>query len=177
MAVAIVVTLPSQPSDGSVTFVPLGGDGFSAPTSAYALQNLKVTGDATGGAASLTANLDNRFCSLVSFVSFRITQTTSADADFRLAITSAAGGVQTPQILESGPVTAISATVSTATINKTLQLQPMMLPGAGNSGAIDVDFLNVDTDIYRISALIYNFNIRVRELTPMGPLLWARGAT
>lgn len=177
MAVASTFTLPAQPAVGTLTYVPLGGNGFTAPHAAYAVQNFRLTGDVSGGSVKGTIVLDNRFCSLVSFVSFRIGQGTSADADYRLVVSSDAGGVQIPQILESDLLTAISATVSTSTINHTSVLTPMMLPGAGNVGSIQLEFLNVDDDDYRISALIYVFDIRVRETTPMGPLLWSRGAT
>ncbi len=121
--------------------------------------------------------MDPRFCSLVSYVSFRILQATSADAEFRMTIGPQSGGVQIPQILESGLQVAISSTVSNSEVNRTMKVQPLMMPGAGQAGQVRLDFLNVDTDTYNVSMYIYLFNIRVRELTSMGQLLWARGAT
>ncbi len=176
MAVASTFEPPAQPTTGALTYVPLGGDGYSAPLAAYSIQNHAVTGDATGGAASLTVDMDPRFCSLVSFVSFSILQATSADAEYSLKIGSSTG-TQIPSILHSDLQVAVSSTVSSKEINKTFNLIPMMMPGAGQAGQINLLVKNVDTDIVRLSALIYLFNIRVRELTAMGPLLWSRGAT
>lgn len=177
MAVTTTFTPPAQPTTGTLTYVPLGGDGYTAPQAAYAVLNHAVVGDATGGAATVLIEMDPRFCSLVSFVSFAVLQATSADIDYRLTVGISTGGTQIPAHQESGVVVAISSTVSNAEINKTSAVAPMMLPGAGQAGRISLSFLNVDTDTYRVSALIYLFNIRVRETTPMGPLLWARGAT
>lgn len=177
MAVASSVTLPSQPTLGSLTYVPLGGDGFSAPHSAYALQNHAVDGAAGGGANALTVKMDPRFCALVSFVTVQIEQTSSADADVRIVVTSQTGGVQIPQLTFSDQVTAISKTVNQASIGVTWNPPALILPGAGQAGQIVVQTLNVDDDLAKLSCLIYNFDIRVRELTAMGPLLWARGST
>jgi hypothetical protein len=177
VAVSSTVVLPAQPTDGVVTYVPLGGDGLTAPQGAYAVVNFELTGASGGGASTLIVQMDPRYCSLVAFASFRILQTTSADADFRLTVGSQTGGRQIPQLLESGPVVAISSVVSNSEINKTLKLQPLILPGAGNVGQLRLDTLNVENDVTMLSALIYLFDIRVRELTPMGPLLFARGAT
>lgn len=177
MSVNSTVVLPAQPSSGTVTYVPLGGDGFTAPQAAYSVQNHAVTGDAGGGNLSVTVDMDPRFVSLVSFVSFRNAQATPGDAGYRLVVSTAAGGPQIPQLLESNVLTAISGTISSSTINHTAKLQPMLLPGAGNSGRVVVQMLNVLADLLQMSALIYLFDIRVRETTGMGPLLWARGAT
>jgi len=177
VAVTETFTPPGQPTSGSLTYVPLGGDGYSAPQAAYAVQNHAVTGDASGGRATLSVVMDPRFCSLVSFCSFQIQQGTSADAEYRLTVGSDTGGTQIPPTVESGPVEAVVSLVSSSEINKTSPIVPMMLPGAGQVGRIRYEFLNVDGDVFSMSALIYLFNIRVRELTPMGGLLWARGAT
>ncbi len=49
MAVSTTFTPPAQPTAGNLTYVPLGGDGFSAPLAAYAVQDFQDIGDATGG--------------------------------------------------------------------------------------------------------------------------------
>jgi len=52
----------------------------------------------------------------------------------------------------------------------------VILPGSENT-ALTVFAANVDGDEYFLDAFIFLFDIRARELTPMGPLLWARGST
>lgn len=177
MSTSATFTPPAQPATGTLTLVPLGGDGFTAPQTAYAINNFQHTGTSGGGKNTMTIEMDDRFCSLVSFISFGILQGTSTDAEFRLQVGSSTGGVQIPSLSEGGLVEAISSTVSNQEISKTINLIPMMMPGAGNAGRIQLEFLNIENDVYRISTLIYLFNIRVRELTPMGPLLWARGSS
>lgn len=177
MAVASSVTLPAQPTDGTMTLVPLGGDGFTAPHSAYAIQNHRVDGASGGGAAVLTVIMDDRYCSLVQFVTIRNDQVASADADLRLIITAKSGGTQIPQQTLSGPISAISATVNPSTIGVTWNPTPILLPGGSNAGQLVASMLNVENDEYRLSTMIYLFDISVRERTPMGQLLWSRGAT
>lgn len=177
MAVSEDFTLPAQPTSGSVVFVPLGGDGFTAPRFAYMLNKVALTGDVSGGAATITARMDLRFVSLVSYVTGQIQQGTSADAEHRFTLSSDFVAEQVSQ----GDITAISSTIAAFEIAKTWFPAPVLLPGGNLSASersrIIMKFLNVDDDVYEMAALIYCFDIRVREETPMGPLLWARGAT
>lgn len=177
MAVAESVTLPAQPSSGSVTFVPLGGDGFTAPQHAYAIQNMAATGAAGGGALSASILMDPRYVSLVAFATMRLVQAADTAIDVRFVIGPQAGGVQIPQIIQQRLVTDIASGITSSTISDSFNPTPLLLPGAGQAGSLSVAVVNVDTDILNLSAYIYCFNIRVRELTPMGPLLWSRGAT
>jgi len=177
MAVTDTVVLPAQPTTGALTFVPLGGDGFTAPHSAYVLNNQQVTSDASGGATSLIAQMDPRFVSLVSFGSMRMIQAADTAVDVRWVIGPATGGVQIPQIIRQGLITDIASGITSSTISDVFNPTPLLLPGAGQTGQLLCQVVNVDTDILLMSAYIYNFDIRVRELTPMGPLLWSRGAT
>ncbi len=117
--------------------------------------------------------MDDRYTALVSYVTTSIVQVASADADFRSVI---AVGTSWPTISDSGLITAINASVSGNTVTRTWEPAPAVLPGGKLRPLIQCQFLNVDADVYTMSALIYLFNIRSRELTPMGPLLWARGS-
>lgn len=173
IAVSSAVTLPAQPTTGTVSWIPLGGDGYVSPMAAYAVVGHSVTGAVGGGSATLQVVMDSRFTSLVSWVTWANTQVASADADFRVTI----GGPGVPTQAESGLITAIAADVSTATISRTWNPNPSILPGGANPASIQMSMLNVDADVYSLSCLIYLFNIRAREITPMGPLLFARGAT
>lgn len=172
MSVSSAVTLPAQPTSGVVRYVPMGGDGFYSPQAAYHVSNHAVTGDASGGNATLQVVMDDRHCSLLSYLTISIIQGTSADADVRLSLASG----QTPLQAFQGPVVAISATVIGQTITKTWNPPAYLIPGGPNVGTIECRALNVDGDVYRIGALIYLFDIRAREETPMGPLLFSRGS-
>lgn len=175
MAVSETIVLPNQPSSGRLTRIPLGGDGFYAPTAAYAVTNFALTGDVSGGAVTHLVTMDNRFCSLVSWISFTIAQATAADADFRVSIGGTTGII--PVFVENNAAVATSAVVNALTVGKTIVPPPAVLPGGGDPGIIAVRTLNVDTDVVTMNAMIYIFNIRAREKTPMGPLLWARGSS
>ena len=177
MAVAQTITLPAQPADGAVQYVPLGGDGFRAPFAAYSVINMEVDHDASGGACSQTIQMDMRYVSLVSFIRSGVDQGTPADADFRHNIV----GSSVPEQARNGAAVAISGTVAGQTVTDQWDPTPVLLPGAisdvSNLPRVSTKWLNVNGDTSKCNAVIYLFNIRVRELTPMGPLLWARGAT
>ncbi len=168
--------LPAQPAAGAVDYIPLGGNGFTAPFAAWSVEAMTVTGAPGGGAASMGVSMDMRYCSLVAFVSVSIIQVSAADADLRIQLT----GANTTDQAENVVMPSTSATVATRTIGFTWRPTPMILPGGQRDAAdlprISARMLNVDADVYELSTLIYLFNIRVREITPMGPLLWARGA-
>lgn len=176
MSVDTAVTLPAQPSAGAVTFLPLGGDGYTAPFAAYSVNGFADTGDASGTFLRLTVNMDARFCSLVAFINGQIEQGVAADAAMRLTVTG--GG--SPEQVDQGIVTAVPTAVVLSNVAQQWSPVPFVLPGGtpgGTSPRIFVRVANVDGDVVKLDALIYLFNIRVRETTPMGPLLWARGAT
>jgi len=144
-----------------------------APFAAYNVREMSITGDATAGVARMSVIMDERYCSLISYVTFQDTQVTSADADFRVRIVAP----KVATALDSGVITGISATADTTTVSRTWEPPPIVLPGGQGAGTqLVLNMLNVDLDVYALSLLIYLFDIRVRELTPMGPLLWARGS-
>ncbi len=134
---------------------------------------MAITGDASGGALVIRITMDPRFTTLVGYASFLNIQVSSADADFHLHIGSALN--RTPDQSDSGVVTAISATIDTKTITKTWFPAPILLAGGRVAPFIELRMLNVTSDVVNLSLLAYVFDIRARELTPMGPLLWARG--
>ncbi len=155
--------------------MPLGGDGFAAPFAAYAVSSHAVTGDVSGGSATLRMNMDPRFCSLVSWSTIGITQGTPADAELRGII--GANGTAVARLADQNDQTAVAATVSAQSILRTWCPTPTILPGGDVVPFCSWAMTNVDGDVYHMDAYVFLFNIRVRELTPMGPLLWARGST
>ena len=172
MAITETLVLPAQPASGTVTYVPMGGDGFSAPFAAYVINSFRQTGDAGGGSLAANVTMDQRYTSLASYVTTIVQQAIDADIDIRYRLAGAAGGGQAHgELLEF-----TSGTISAATINNTWVPEPEILPGGGGA-SISQTIVNLLNDVFDLSALIYLFDIRARELTPMGPLLWARGAT
>lgn len=176
MAVSATVSLPGQPANGVLDYIPLGGNGFTAPFAAWSLEQMTATGDATGGALTIGVNMDQRYVSLVAFITLAVLQATSADADLRIQLT----GSNTTDQGENLIMPSTSATIASRTSGTVWRPTPMLLPGGQGNPAdlprISARVLNVDTDVFELSTLIYLFNIRVREVTPMGPLLWARGS-
>lgn len=174
IAVAAAFTLPAVPgTGGTVAYVPLGGDGFRAPFAAYGIKTFAAVGDATGGSVVMTCTFDNRYCTLVSFATVQITQGTAADAGARLIIR----GNTIPTTMFQDVITSVIDDVSAFQVAKEYAFSPLIVPGGGENGQLQASFDNVDGDLYFVDSMMYLFNIRVRELTPMGPLLWARGAT
>lgn len=156
-------------------YVPLGGDGFTAPFASYVLLSHSVVGDASGGQAVLSAVMDDRYASLIAYLTATDTQATGGDAGLRLDISPDPPGRHTANLHEQ--LTVVAQAIDTLTIAHTWNPTPTVIPGGINRGRIDMSMLNVLSDDYRLSMLVYLFNIRVRELAPMGPLLWSRGAT
>lgn len=171
MTISETVQLPDQPTKGAVEFIPLGGDGFSAPKFAYTVLTAELTGDSSGGTMSMRIEMDPRWSAVVGYVTGQIVQQTPADAEHLFTIT----GDRVPTLLHQGDIT--NTVLSTSEIGFTWRPEPLVLPGGTTAvpPALQVRFLNVDGDLVRMSALIFCYDIRVRELTPMGPILWARG--
>jgi len=170
MSVQEVFTLPNQPSDGTVEFIPLGGDGFTSPIGFYQLRDIQLAGDASGGSAQFLVTMDDRYVSLVSFVTGQVVQATGADVDFRWFLS----GTFIATVIESGTDVNPSSTLGD-TPGHTWFPPPLLLPGGGAVGTATIRWPNVNTEIYDISAHIFLFNIRVREFTQLGPLFWSRG--
>lgn len=174
VAVSSTVTFPAQPAIGLLSFIPLGGDGYSAPFGAYSLLGHRVVGAAGGGTMVLRANMDPRYTSLISYITGIDSQVASADADVRLLVT--ADDSRVPPAIFSDLITGTDAVMSTNTIVKTWNPPALILPGGNSIANARFEMVNVDSDVYVMHLLVYLFNIRVRELTPQGMLLWARGS-
>lgn len=171
MSITETVVLPAQPGTGTAVYVGLGGNGYSSPFAAYAVHDFEQTGDAGAGSVTFKITMDVRYVSLVSYVTWNGNQVASADADYRLSVGSSPGA---PNWLENGVAVAIAAGVSSNTIGKTFQPTPALLPG-NQDAHINVKVKNVLNDVHKVSALIYLFRHDVRQVAPIGPLLWARG--
>lgn len=176
MATSVLRQLPAQPTSGGVVnYVPLGGDGFLAPHAAYAVSGFKLAGTNTGGAAKFTLEMDPRFVSLMSYVTLGIQQDVAADAEIAMVLNSGDGHV--PHQRFQASVVAIASDVSTPQVSATWGPNPFLMPGGAKGSQLTVSMLNVDAFDYFLSCWILLFDINVREKSPMGPLLWARGSS
>lgn len=79
MAVLNAIVLPGQPSgQGNVRLTVLGGDGNTAPFAMYTVENAQITMDVSAGLASITVEMDDRYVSLVTYLTLSIHQQTPA---------------------------------------------------------------------------------------------------
>jgi len=168
MSIDVLVVLPAVGATGIFQYVPLGGDGFTAPFAAYAIEGFGVTGDASAGHVSLGLEMDNRYVSLVSWATGGIVQGTELAADMTMSLELQS---------ETKLVTAVDPDVAAQNVRWNWVPRPFLMPGGGEVSSLEVRFLNVLNDLYRVSTMIYLYNIRVRELTPMPYLTLAPGST
>ncbi len=159
MSVAITTILPAVPAIGNVRYVPLGGDGLTAPFAQYTIVEAEVVGDASSGSARITFEMDERYCSLISYMSCEVVQGTPADATYRffVAATAAAQAGSVPTAIDTGTQSNIGALGSLTH----LWVPPgQILPGGGGS-RFAAEWVNVLADRYRLSAVVYLFDIRL----------------
>lgn len=160
MSVAVTLTLPAQPVDGTFDLVPLGGDGFIAPHSMYVLKAIGVDCDAGGGHAEVTTTFDVRYSSLVG--SFQVAMVgAGASVLFRLGLVDEKlAGIQTVNATGIDGQDSVARCIWNPT--------PFF-----KAGGIKVRAPNVDGDTLTLSAIIYNFDKRASEVVPLSQLLAA----
>lgn len=156
MAVTEIIALGDQPVTGEIRYVPLAGDGYTAPHSMY-IANIDLAQDASGGVIAIRVTRDPRWEHLVGVMAFTNTNTTAAKSQFD--ITNDA----------SGPFFIVAGT-------------PVTLPGGTQSGvwvpppiinpqSFNIRAANVDTFTLTYAALIYNFRIDASKRIPLSVLL------
>ena len=169
MSVSAQTALPAQPTTGSVALVPLGGDGWVAPHSAYTIEQT-VTHDASGGSATNEIRFDPRYTQLLSYIN--CLQTSGADA-VEVAFSVECSSNDRILVIKSLPLVAVSGL---STTNTGLWTPPAILCSAGLGVAGDLPFFrvvvdNVDTETTIMRARVYNFDKRARERVPLPQLL------
>lgn len=169
MTVSSTVTLPNQPTDGLVEFVPLGGDGYLAPLAQYIVSEFKVDGDVSGGSSQLFLNMDPQYQGLVQLISFRMDGAT-ADVDMVCSITTKNLG--------------FSDTWSGVLLDKTIagitNVRGSYAPAPlFDFGQVNCVVPNVDGDDLTLGLIINCFARDASRKVPMGILLSSlpRGAT
>lgn len=165
MSVSASVTLPAQPAIGSSSYLPLGGNGKQAPHGCYVVE-AGVVGDAGGGTASITVNLDTRYTNLVAYMNPQVISAAAAP-DFHIFIG--------PGVSVGGAPVTICGTMPHTVIGAPnaafLWYPPPMYFRQG--GTMALTMLNVDvTETYSIVAQIYTFDPQVTLLTPLPLLQW-----
>jgi len=162
MSVTQTVTLPNQPTVGSVILRPLGGNGYSSPMSMYVVQLYSVTCDASGGQASLDLFTDPQFESVFNVVQVAIASP-AASAQVRFDFftrRAAAAGLAKFEI--QGTSSFDSDTASSC------MLTP---PPMFDMGRVTVVTDNVDTETVRLNVILYNFRRDAAQITPLAVLL------
>ncbi len=164
MTVAETVTLPSQPASGSTTFLPLGGDGWTAPMSAYGVA-INLAGDASGGNSTITLEFDPQYVSVLNYVSGGIVGS-GVDLDVGLVLRTGAENVTLSLLLPESLAGGILAS------NTVLWTPPLLLLDPGLSGVnLQFSSVNVDGDSNFLNCRVYNFRRGVAQRTPLDKLI------
>ncbi len=156
MAVASTITLPAQPSQGAVTWVPLGGDGVTAPIGYYDV-DVQLVGDASGGNAVIAITFDARYTNLCAWANVKVFADTAA-GEFSISMTRS-GAFSGLIIVGTLP----GVTEGFVTANSTYLWYPPPVFYAGD-GRIQAFFLNVDaTETYVMTLQVFAYNRDVRN--------------
>lgn len=163
MSVIVAMTLPGQPILGSSVYLALGGDGRVAPMGCYFVR-LEVAGDASGGNAIVTINLDERYTNLVAYANALIAVDAAA-GDFSILVqeAGAAPGPGAPHIV--GTIPQIATGVTTDNASFLWYPPPVYFQGGGQ---VTVSYPNVGVgETYKLQIEVYVFDINVRRITPL----------
>lgn len=159
MAVATTMSLPDQPAVGLVTYVPLGGDGWTAPHSVFEV-SMASEGAAGGGDNVATVNFDPRWQSVVTYM--------------RATNDSASGTIEMfMELLQDHSQPQLSAFANTVPILgfKTVNLMTWCPPPIPGMRRARCTVPNVDGDDLLFQFYLYNFNINVLQKVPLNLIL------
>ncbi len=159
MAITQTLTLPNQPPVGAVEYIPLGGNGWTAPQSAFAV-DWRITGDVSGGATRWVLNRDPRFEHILQFMMIESDSATAIT--YRMDIFRG---------ISAGAVHNVGTTALSAVIGHVLASQMWVPPPIIDPNKFEAKIDNVSTEVGKFKLLIYNFNIRASEEMPLSMLL------
>lgn len=163
MAVTLTVNLPDIPALGQSVYLPLGGDGTTAPMGCYVGEYV-LAGDVSGGSASIVVNMDPRYTNLVAFIDGRALSAAAA-TDFYMEI--APNQDATPA---NGPRVSIVGTMPHVAFIASGQADFLWYPPPmyyQQEGSIRLIVPNVDSETYSITMECYVFVADIRRLTPI----------
>ncbi len=155
MAIDLDINLTNQPAVGSITYRPLGGDGFTAPRSMY-MFDIASTGDASGGDNTVTVFRDERFQNIASFLQVQ-TNGVSRIVLFNVSTHNVGRGIHI------GSTVAITGDSFSAL----MWTPPLLL----DSDSWALQMVNTDTEAVRFKGIVYNFDIFASEKVPLSLLV------
>jgi len=163
MSVIEAVTLPAQSVIGSTEFIPLGGDGKSAPLGCYFV-TASIVGDASGGTAAVTIACDDRYTNLFAYLNGTISGDAAAgDFHMRLQGPTGVNGGMAPSIV--GTIPQVATTVIPDNAAFLWFPPPVYFQGSG-FGVFQCP--NVDAnETYHLQVEVLVFDIDVRRLAPL----------
>lgn len=157
MSIVEIVILPAQPISGEIEYIPLAGDGFTAPRSAF-YGSVLQTGDASGGTIRMTVKRDQRFEHVISFLTAEVLQTSAAGV--RFAVGRANTTINTVGATKANTITGDA--VSALTYAPVAMIEPTFF---------ELDVENTEDLVWRFKFLIYNFNVQASFKVPLSILL------
>lgn len=166
MSVSESFTLPAQPTTGSSKYVPLAGNGYTAPQSAYAVA-VQLSGDATGGSANITVRPDPQYASILSYASFSAFATAAAVGQLYQII----NGAETAASMIQGAFDVVGG----LNPNQASTWTPPLLvldPPAEDPQLVFV-MPNEDGVTFSLNLRLYNFRKGVQNVTPLPNLVAA----
>lgn len=155
MAVSNSLTMPAQPSDGFVDYIPLGGDGFRTP---FQMANVffRSAGDASGGQHFVTLFIDPVYTWVIGWMEGRRTVAAAA-ADLIFNISPLAAGTFNQSYTELNatdqPVIFTPPPMLLETIDASQTLPRMSLETS-----------NVNGENVTLTTQLWGFDKRAREL-------------
>ena len=155
MTVSLSVTMPAQPADGQIEYIPLGGDGFRTPLF-VANCFIRSASDASGGQHFVTLFADPVYTWVLGWIEGRRTVGTTA-ADLILNVTPRAVGTFNTSVtrnVNAEPVGFAPPPILLEEIDDNQVTLPRM----------SVETLNEDGENVTFTAQIYGFDKRAREL-------------
>lgn len=161
MSVSTTLTLPSQPGTGTLTFIPLGGNGFTSPRSAQ-LVTVELDSDASGGTNKITVITDPRWENMIVWMAMELDSSTAA-VDFQFG--QLPRGAPLQAVMKHRGVTDFSALEGVDSAIWTP-------PSVPNISFFEVLTDNVDaTETLALKAYILNFDINSTHTVPLHLLL------
>lgn len=170
MTIAATLQLPQASSavnltDATVDFIPLGGDGYTGPQSAYR-GNWQLLADASGGAITVRLRFDPQYVGLVNTVMIQGSgMAADVTVDLRL-VQSTAFSCGVRPVLDFQPAgSALYDSLTTWTL-------PVLFinPGIGDVDTppyLDFTVDNTDTESWRLDFEVFNFNKQVLQEVPL----------
>lgn len=151
--------LPNQPTVGTTQYVPLGGNGFDAPFSYYAV-DIQLDADVSGGNNDIIVLMDPQFMGLVSFIQTLVISVSAATPSKRLITMTASDHCRDSRDCVFEAVDG-QASILWTPPGLTLNATPLHTPSFRST------IENVDGDDHFFNLRIYNFKKDAEKKVPL----------